>query len=277
MDEKQTVIASSAALLHDIGILHINPSLLESGHALSINERHHLYAHPIIGNIIIGECNEYPAQVAEAVLQHHERLDGTGYPNGISTEAIGKIGQLLAVAELIGSRFGGDDGCADCVQLDLILKLNAQRLNAEYALHLKPFFQDTEGSPQSGGYSLEQCSDNILALTTLFADWHSLSSIHQPIDREERNQIALIEQEMRQLKKNLLQTGLVFDEHPQSGADASWLQDGAEHLAEVRFLLKAGGWQLGELYYLLYRRWPQLNPSGALHNWIERLPRVYAH
>lgn len=276
MNEQETVIATSAALLHDIGILHIDPRLFESGRAMNLAERRNLYAHPIISHLIISEFSDYPAQVGEAVLQHHERLDGSGYPSGISGEAISKTGQLLGVAELIGSRFDGHDGCADCAQLDLILKLNAQRLNAEYTLHLKPFFQSTGTSQQSNAYPLEQCRDNILALTTLFTDWRNLCAIHQPIDREERDQVGLIEQEMKQLKKNLLQTGLVFDEHPIEGADTSWLADDPEHLAEVTFLLKEAGWQLSDLYYLLHRRWARINPSGALHNWIERLPRVYA-
>ncbi len=275
--EEDTVNAASAALLHDIGILHLDPRLFESGHAMSLNERRNLYVHPIIGHMIISEFSEYPSPVAEAVLQHHERLDGSGYPTGLSGEVIGKLGQLLGVAELLGSRFGGNNGCANCAQLDLILKLNAQRLNAEYALHLKPFVKDTGIPPSADRYSRQRCHDNIFALTNLFADWRSLFAIHQPIDREEREQIALIEQEMQQLQKNLLQTGLVFDEHPQGGADSSWLEDDAEHLAEITFLLKEARWQLSELYYLLHRRWPHINPSGALHNWIERLTRIFAH
>lgn len=274
--EEETVTAASAALLHDIGILHLNPKLFLPGHTMSLEERRSLYVHPIIGHMILSEFPDYPAAVGEAVLQHHERLDGSGYPRGLHRTEIGKIGQLLGVAELIGSRFGGNNGCADCAQLDLILKLNATRLNAEYTLHLKPFFGKGGAPREHRGYSLEHCRDDILALTTLFADWHSLSTIHQPIDRDEREQIVLIEQEMQQLKKNLIQTGLVFEEYPESGADASWLQDDAEHLAEITFLLKEAGWQLGDLYYLLHRRWPQLNPSGALHHWIERLPHIYA-
>lgn len=274
--EEETITAASAALLHDIGILHLDPKLFRTGYAMSLEERRSLYVHPIIGHLILAEFPEYPATVSEAVLQHHERLDGSGYPRGLERTQISKLGQLLGVGELIGSRFGGNDGCADCAQLDLILKLNANRLNAEYALHLKPFFTASDAPREHRGYSLQHCRDDILALTTLFADWHSLATVHHATDREEQEQIVVIEKEMAQLKKNLLQTGLVFDEHPQSGADASWLQDDAEHLSEITFLLKEAGWQLSDLYYLLHRRWPQLNPSGALRNWIARLPHIYA-
>lgn len=274
--ETETVNAAGAALLHDIGILHLNPKLFRTGYAMSLEERRSLYVHPIIGHMILAEFTDYPASVGQAVLQHHERLDGSGYPTGLRREAIGKTGQLLGVAELIGSRFGGNDRCTDCAQLDLILKLNANRLNAEYALHLKPFLSASDTQREHRGYSLERCRNDILALTSLFADWHSLAAVHHAIDREEREQIVVIEKEMTQLKKNLVQTGLVFDEHPQSGADASWLQDDAEHLGEVTFLLKEAGWQLSDLYYLLHRRWPHINPSGALRNWIARLPHIYA-
>lgn len=275
-DETETINAAAAALLHDIGILHLNPKLFENGRTMSLNERKGLYAHPLIGYLILHEFKEYPPMVAEAVRQHHERLDGSGYPQGLQRQEINRVGQLLGVAELLGSRFGHGEGCSDCASLDLILKLNSQRLNAEYALHLKPFFKAKEGQAAPRGFSLEHCNDNLLALTTLFADWRSLHEVHQPVDRGEAEQVGLIELEIQQLKKNLLQTGLVCDEHPEEGADTSWLPDDPEHLAEITFLLKEAGWQLSDLYYLLYRRWPKLNPSGALHNWIERLPRVFA-
>jgi HD-GYP domain-containing protein (c-di-GMP phosphodiesterase class II) len=275
-NEAETVNAAAAALLHDIGILHLNPKLFRAGHTMSLEERRSLYVHPIIGHMILAEFPDYPASVSEAVLQHHERLDGSGYPSGLGREAMGKTGQLLGVAELIGSRFGGNDRCADCGQLDLILKLNANRLNAEYVLHLKPFFSAGDAPREHRGYSLERCRDDILALTTLFADWHSLAAVHHAIDRDEEEQIVVIAREIEQLKKNLLQTGLVFDEHPQGRADADWLQDDAEHLGEVTFLLKEAGWQLSDLFYLLHRRWPDINPSGALRNWIARLPHIYA-
>jgi putative nucleotidyltransferase with HDIG domain len=271
-NEADTVAAATAALLHDIGILHIDQKLFETGRTMSLEERSNLYAHPIISHMILQAFDEYPSEVTQGVLQHHERLDGTGYPKGLEGDEIGKIGQLLGVAELIGSRFHAGKGCSDCAQLDLILKLNAQRLNAEFALHLKPFYQE-QGQSSGNHFSLQRCRDQTFALATLFADWRSLASIHQPIDREEREQVALIQREMKQLQKNLLQTGLVFDEHPQEGSDTSWLTDDPEHLAEVTFLLKEAGWQLSDLYHLLFRRWPNLNPSGALHNWIERLPR----
>ncbi len=268
--DEQTVDAITSALLHDIGILHIDPHLFEHSHRMTLAERRNLYAHPLISHLIVKAFHEYPPQVAEGVLQHHERLDGSGYPKGLRGDEIGSIGQLLGVAELIGSRFDSDSGCPHCAQLDPILKLNARRLNAEYALHLKPFFEASRRAKPTAPPSLEQCRNQTLKLGRLFADWRRLYAGFQPVDGEQKEQLNLIDEELQQLRGNLLQSGLVLEVEEESGG-SSWLEDEPEYLAEVGLLLKEAGWQLSELYYLLYRRWPTLHFGGPLQEWLERL------
>jgi len=98
-----------AGLLHDIGELYIDPEYLHSGRRLYPHEWRHVVVHPRIGQMLIEGLENYPATVARAVFEHHERLDGGGYPRGSAGKAISMEGQVVAVAEMISGVFLSKD------------------------------------------------------------------------------------------------------------------------------------------------------------------------
>lgn len=102
----------SVALFHDLGELYINPELLNSQNHLSEIERHHIYAHPITSYLIVREVAGINAAVSTAILQHHERLDGSGYPYGLHGDQISTLARIVSVADVcasIFSRFGNSE------------------------------------------------------------------------------------------------------------------------------------------------------------------------
>jgi len=52
-----------------------------------------------VGRLLIEQLTNYPAEVARAVAEHHERLDGSGYPHRLQREQVSPLGRLLAVTE----------------------------------------------------------------------------------------------------------------------------------------------------------------------------------
>ncbi|NEX61606.1 HD-GYP domain-containing protein [Noviherbaspirillum galbum] len=100
----QSVVAL-AGLLHDIGELYIEPAYLKSRRRLYPHEWRHVVVHPRIGQMLISGLEHYPAAVAQAVFEHHERLDGSGYPRRVSGNAISVPGQVVSVAELLSGVF----------------------------------------------------------------------------------------------------------------------------------------------------------------------------
>ncbi|MDI4635011.1 HD domain-containing protein [Pelomonas sp. V22] len=88
-----------AGLLHDVGELYIDPSYLERGTTLQPEQWRHIVSHPVIGHRVLLDMPGAGPAVAEAVLNHHERLDGFGYPRGLVEEQVPLDGQILAVAE----------------------------------------------------------------------------------------------------------------------------------------------------------------------------------
>lgn len=96
----QAVVAL-AGLLHDIGELYIDPQYLHSPNRLSPQEWRHVVVHPRIGQMLIAGLESYPAAVAQAVGEHHERSDGSGYPRRIAGSSISLAGQIVSVAEMM--------------------------------------------------------------------------------------------------------------------------------------------------------------------------------
>lgn len=92
MDLRHEEWVVAAALFHDLGLMHIDPRLLDPSHMMSLDERRHLYAHPLTAYLSLCEVPGLPRQVADAVFEHHERMDGTGYPRGLQGEKISRLG-----------------------------------------------------------------------------------------------------------------------------------------------------------------------------------------
>jgi HD-GYP domain-containing protein (c-di-GMP phosphodiesterase class II) len=88
---------AAAARLHDIGKIQIDPGILSKPGPLDAGEWEELERHCQIGYDMIHKSVD--PNVSTMVLGHHERLDGTGYPNGIGPGAIGMPLRILHVAD----------------------------------------------------------------------------------------------------------------------------------------------------------------------------------
>jgi putative two-component system response regulator len=87
-----------AALLHDVGKIGIADELLRKPTALSPDEYLEMQRHPLIGAAILG-ASPFLSGAIPGILHHHERWDGTGYPNRLTGEAISLAGRILAVVD----------------------------------------------------------------------------------------------------------------------------------------------------------------------------------
>lgn len=58
----------------------IDPAILGPGRPIEGHERRFIHVHPVTGFVIVEQLNAIPQPVMQAVLQHHEQLDGSGYP-----------------------------------------------------------------------------------------------------------------------------------------------------------------------------------------------------
>ena len=102
-----------AALVHDLGEMYINPDYLRDSYRLHPGEWKHVASHPRVGQLLIAELTTLPAAIGQCVAHHHERLDGSGYPNQVGRSSHSRLGSWLAVADSVGAILSrGDDGAA---------------------------------------------------------------------------------------------------------------------------------------------------------------------
>lgn len=98
LDAEQKYSLHLGAYLHDIGKIGMPDDILNKSESLKDFEYDIAKDHPVIGSNIIGEIQEL-SEVASIVRHHHERYDGTGYPDGLKGEAIPFFARILAIVD----------------------------------------------------------------------------------------------------------------------------------------------------------------------------------
>ncbi|HJS71203.1 MAG TPA: HD domain-containing phosphohydrolase [Acidimicrobiia bacterium] len=86
-----------AGVLHDVGKIHMDPGILGKPGPLDPTERDLMERHPELGFAMTR--NRLDPKIAEAILYHHERFDGQGYPFGLAGEAIPILSRIVLVAD----------------------------------------------------------------------------------------------------------------------------------------------------------------------------------
>jgi PAS domain S-box-containing protein/putative nucleotidyltransferase with HDIG domain len=99
-EESCVSLIRTAALVHDIGKMVVPAEILSKPSKLTSSEFELIKSHAQIGHDILDRA-ELPDPVPDVVLQHHERLDGSGYPQGLLGDEILPEAQILAVADVV--------------------------------------------------------------------------------------------------------------------------------------------------------------------------------
>jgi hypothetical protein len=264
---------AAAALFLDIGLLHVDPALLDGGRNLGDEELHHLYSHPVIGHMILAKFAEWHPKVSGAVLEHHERLDGSGYPRSLAAESLGSLGQLLAVADLAATILGKDSSDAAPKRLSIILKLNRGKLNDRYAGLLTAQALDASSPAEA---SLAEPYDEVLGtlirISAAIEEWRSIgTTLAQTLPAAAS--IALIDRRMRTLEHSLADVGVDL----QYWAMVAVPEDrDADTLLEMRVVAREGLWQLRAIGREARKRWSRHMAAdfampASLANWLHRL------
>jgi putative nucleotidyltransferase with HDIG domain len=98
LSEPEQELAHTAGLLHDIGKFVFPDSILKGNSRLTDDEYEIVKMHPFHGAQVLAQIEGY-GPVANIVLAHHERIDGTGYPNGMPGDQIPVIARIISVAD----------------------------------------------------------------------------------------------------------------------------------------------------------------------------------
>jgi putative nucleotidyltransferase with HDIG domain len=98
LSEHEQDLVHLCGLVHDVGKIGLPAGLLEKPGALTLEERREMERHSQIGEEILRNVDDY-AEIAAVVRSHHERVDGTGYPDRLAGDEIPLLARIIAVAD----------------------------------------------------------------------------------------------------------------------------------------------------------------------------------
>lgn len=242
---------AAAALLHDLGVLHMDPMWRDPDHKVTGAERRHLVAHPITAMLVVRDAGIYGPRVETAILEHHERMDGTGYPRGLSGNDISPLGQVLLMAELVAA-FAEKNSDTAFEQLSLVLRLNHRKFPKTLTEHILSLLSATGHADKIlAPPPAEQLRPLVQHLVQAFGQWEQAKAHINFSDASDENPgpIAFVEERLRLLERTLVETGM------QTG-ETEPLHDAGADLSELSFVVREALWQLTSIVNGCERRWP---------------------
>lgn len=259
-----------AALFHDFGELYIAPELLNPHHTLDNEDWPKIYAHPIAGFLIAHAGRGVDPVVQQTILQHQERLDGSGYPFGLRAREIGNLARILGVADVCASiltRF------ADHERLSALMRLNQQKYPPRLLTLLHEGFARAPAgrAARAPGPLLPR----LKAVANLLDDWGVFrAGLSGAEGAGPPAELAFLFERIVTLRSMILQFG--FDPDSLSLMD-KLARDDPRIAAEVLAALGELRWQFADLYRETLRRRERFRltlsdrQNRSLNDWIEDL------
>ena len=94
---------ATAGMFHDVGLGVVRPDILRKAAPLDADERKLIQEHPVTGEQMLRQSGAMSDDVLLAVRWHHERLDGSGYPDNLRGRSIPWMARAVAIAEVFDS------------------------------------------------------------------------------------------------------------------------------------------------------------------------------
>jgi HD-GYP domain-containing protein (c-di-GMP phosphodiesterase class II) len=98
------------ALLHDVGELRLPRNLLQKQGTFTEQERRLIQQHPRLGAAILAQTDGVHEESRRIVLEHHERIDGTGYPSGLRGLEISPLSEIVGIVDLYDAMLSSREG-----------------------------------------------------------------------------------------------------------------------------------------------------------------------
>jgi hypothetical protein len=267
LSEHEVISATAAGLFHDIGLLHVDPALLKDGRPILEHQRNFIYAHPLIGYQILEHDPTWHPLISTAVLEHHERIDGSGYPRGLAADKLGLLGQLVAVTELATTLLSHGGTLVSRARIEVILCMNEGKLNHEYTgrlLEMFPLSAEAEVSPSE----LSKLIAVLVDLSIILMRWQAAAKhiADSPL-------AGFINGRVEHLIRGFARSGIDLDHWSTLNTDATF---DAKSFAETEAAAREGVWQLHAIADEVRRHWEHLAAgseaiAATVKEWLERI------
>jgi HD-GYP domain-containing protein (c-di-GMP phosphodiesterase class II) len=254
-------VAASAGLLHDLGMLHIDAELLEAGHRLNGDERRPLYVHPMTSSMLIARFHEYPNEVARAILEHHELLDGSGYPRGLVGEAISPLGRLLSLCEVVTAMFDGEREHPE-QRVSVLLRVSPRRFDPALVPSIHRLLRAMPATTSDVTLTVADAVVHLQGLAGLLAQWHAAATdAATTLDAAGMAVLEPITEQAETLQRMLFEAGITPEQLDMLAGSA---EADAGLRAELWVLTRELPWHLRAAAHQLQLRWRTAGGGRAL-------------
>ena len=261
---------AAAGLLHDLGMLHVDPVLLDPRQAITRPQRRQLYSHPLVSALLLERHHEYPKEVIRAVREHHEVLDGSGYPSGLAGAAISPWGRIVSLAQVVAALAKPGRRHAE-LRLSVLLRTNRHRYDAGLVQRLLPLLQRTAEQEAEAAPPEVTVADPVARLSAIeqvLADWPRQLADHPTFNADRRTALAFIGERSADIHRTLVEAGAA----PEQLASLDEASVSGLLAMELSLICHELAWQLRAMQRQALRRWglaPDEAPPQPLQQWTE--------
>src|SRR4029077_465286 len=140
LNEVELQALRAASILHDIGKLAVPEHIISKPGKLTVEEFEKMKIHPIVGAEILARV-EFPYDVVPIVRSHHEKWNGTGYPDGLVGEAIPIGARILSTVDCLDA-LASDRQYRRALPLDQAMAVIVSESGRSYDPHIVKILQE---------------------------------------------------------------------------------------------------------------------------------------
>ncbi|MDB5848715.1 MAG: hypothetical protein JWP29_2467, partial [Rhodoferax sp.] len=260
---------AAAGLLHDLGMLHIDPVLLDPKQTISRGQRRQLYSHPLVSALLLERHHEYPKELIRAVREHHEVLDGSGYPAGLAGASISPWGRILSLAQVVAALAKAGRKHAE-LRLSVLLRTSRHRYDSALVNRLLPLLERSAEQTAEADPADVTVADPVARLTAIDAalsGWPAALAQSAQLSQARRQGLTYIGERCADIRRTLVETGaspeqlVSLDEDAATGLLA----------VELSLICHELAWQVRAMQRQALRRWalgPDENFPEPLQTWL---------
>lgn len=258
MDERRDILV--AALIHDIGLLHLDPEIICSNRKLSAQEWRTVRAHVIVGKIIADSVPGIFPEVPRAIIEHHEDCFGAGYPFALNEDQLGIPGKVISMTDSIHSIRVKSFNNSQRTLGDITPYLQLNPTTNGHEVYratmsvikksgLQPVRLRPDDCPQDYAKNLGKQIDILREAKQALDDIHeNLLELSDRIDQQDVKQLSVIAAVTRRIRSTLHESGLLSNEIAQWLHKERDLSDVDEQVMgefnEIELLIKELTWQI---------------------------------
>lgn len=261
-------VAAAAGLLHDIGMLHLDPTLLTPREVIGDDQRRQLYAHSLVSKVLIERHHEYPSALIRAVTEHHEFLDGSGYPCNLSGQGISSLGRILSLGNLVTAMLAPEHQVYE-LHLSLKLRMNRHRYDATLVERVQDALKPPREWQEVSLASIVDSVSRLQAIDASVSDWPAELALHPDLSPNRREGVSAVAAQAAQLRRTMANVGVAPQQLNQLGCDE------LDHSLQFELTLMAqeAAWQLRYLSRQIKQRWclaADVRYPPVLQKWLDR-------